>query len=74
MKYGENINMIKKENRCCECDLPCMGNLCPNRNVIVLYCDCCGDECDTLYHFNGEHYCADCVLQELEIVRSEDYE
>ena len=37
------------ENRCCDCatdGYPCRGRSCPNRNVVVYYCDHCKDEID----------------------------
>lgn len=48
--------MIKVENDCVNCGLPCMGSACPNRNVLYFYCDECGDNAD-LYHFDGEQLC-----------------
>lgn len=64
--------MITRENRCCDCGLPCLGSDCPNKNVLVKYCDCCGCEVDTLYHYNGEHYCMDCIVDDLKEVEEDD--
>ena len=61
--------MIKYENECYGCateSYPCLGNICPNRNVKHLYCDRCGDECDELYVFDGEELCEDCLKNSLE--------
>lgn len=57
--------MIKYENQCVDCGLPCLGSSCPNRNVAVCYCDECGDECGEYYEIDGEHYCEDCAKQYL---------
>lgn len=62
--------MRKYENECCGCATPaypCLGSSCPNRNVVHFYCDKCGEE-DTLYHFDGEELCIDCILSLLEEV------
>jgi hypothetical protein len=34
--------MQRTINECVDCGLPCLGNLCPNRNVVSYYCDMCG--------------------------------
>lgn len=63
--------MIKYENHCCSCAVPaypCMGSSCPNVNVPVYYCDCCGDDTYAEYEIEGEHYCegcANCYLKEI---------
>lgn len=62
--------MIKKENECVDCGLPCLGSSCPNRNVIRIYCDKCGDE-GKIYHYDGEHLCIRCIEETLEEVESE---
>lgn len=38
--------MKQYENHCVQCSsgMGCMGNACPNKNVAVYYCDCCGEE------------------------------
>lgn len=56
--------MVKYENECVCCDLPCMGTSCPNRNVPHYYCDDCGEE-DTLYEFDGEELCINCIKNRL---------
>lgn len=55
------------ENECVSCGLPCMGNACPYQNVPHYYCDRCGEE-TTLYHYDDDELCADCLLKEFEIV------
>lgn len=59
--------MHKTENECVSCGLPCLGNSCPYRNVTRYYCDKCGEE-TTLYHFDGEELCIDCIKNSLEEV------
>lgn len=59
--------MHKTENECVSCGLPCMGDCCPYRNVTRYYCDKCGEE-TTLYHFDGEELCLDCIKDRLERV------
>lgn len=62
--------MIKKENECVDCGLPCLGSSCPNRNVIRIYCDKCGEE-GKVYHYDGEHLCITCIEDTLEEVEPE---
>jgi hypothetical protein len=63
--------MVRIENECVDCGLPCLDS-CKYKNVPHLYCDKCGDECDTLYYspINGKELCKECVLDDLEIVSS----
>ena len=66
--------MITYENECCGCATPaypCMGDACPNRNVPHLYCDRCKEEADTLYEYEGEQVCVDCILKILDKVKIE---
>ena len=63
--------MKKIENECVGCTdlgLYCLGDSCPNRNVVRFYCDFCGDEDETLYYYDGHEICADCLLKQFEIV------
>jgi len=62
--------VIKKENECVDCGLPCLGSSCPNRNVIRIYCDKCGDE-GKIYHYDGEHLCISCIEETLKEVEPE---
>ena len=63
--------MVKYENECVDCGLPCLGNSCPNRNVVRYYCDGCGEECNT-YIFDDEELCIDCI--ELRLDRVSNYD
>lgn len=57
---------VKWMNECvgCENSLGCMGSFCPNRRVLHIYCDKCGKEVDTLYNYNDEQWCSDCILKD----------
>ena len=66
--------MKKIENECLGCKdigLHCFGSSCPYRNVARFYCDRCGEE-EKLYHYDGEELCANCILEEYEIVDGSD--
>ena len=58
--------MIKIENHCCSCAVPaypCLGAICPNRNVEVYYCDQCGEEIEgDIYDDNEQELCESCLL------------
>ena len=57
--------MIRKENHCVDCGLPCLGSTCPHRNVEVVYCDHCGEVIDyEIYDVDGEDWCEDCLKKE----------
>lgn len=60
--------MIKYENECVSCAdaYPCIH--CKRESVKHFYCDGCGDDVETLYIFDDGEYCADCVLDKLEVV------
>lgn len=68
--------MKKITNECVGCKsmgLPCLGNTCPNIEVIRYYCDECSDE-TTLYDYHGEELCADCLLKKIKVIEgSEDW-
>lgn len=59
--------MQKIIDMCCDCateSYPCQGSSCPNRNVLVYYCDRCKDEIDgDIYEVDGEELCEDCLLK-----------
>jgi hypothetical protein len=59
--------MIKLENDCVGCGLPCLGSQCKYREVPHFYCDECGDNAD-LYHFDGEQLCETCIINRLKKV------
>lgn len=66
---------IRYENECCDCETdnyPCRGIMCPLRSVPHFYCDHCGDEVETLYHFDDQELCIDCIEKRLEIVEVEE--
>lgn len=60
--------MKRYENRCCNCATPaypCLGENCPERNVLVYYCDI--DKCKAeieegdLFEVNGKDLCGECL-------------
>ena len=55
--------MVEYENDCVGCGFPCRSD-CRYLHVAHCYCDKCGEE-ETLYEFDGEQLCADCVLESL---------
>ena len=59
--------MVKYEDECVCCGLPCLGNSCPNRNVPRYYCDECGDDTQ-LYEYDGQELCLSCVKNHLDKV------
>ena len=52
--------MITYEDECC-----------PYRSVPHLYCDKCKEEVDTLYGYEGEQVCVDCIVKSLNKVEIE---
>ena len=44
------------------CDY-CMG--CGADHQAILVCDCCKEEVDNLYEYDGEQLCGKCVLERL---------
>ena len=69
--------MVVYENECCGCAVPaypCLGDRCPRRRVPHYYCD--NKECraeETLYEYEGEQLCAECLIAKFEKVEgSED--
>ena len=67
--------MVKFENDCVSCGLPCLGSTCPNRNVPHFYCDDCKSEVyeGDLFEFGGEELCIDCIKDRLPKVKAHDY-
>ena len=61
--------MRKTENECvgCPSEMGCIGSSCKYLNVTRYYCDYCKDE-TTLYHYNDDEVCLDCILANLEVV------
>ena len=57
--------MIRYENDCVDCateSYPC-DPFCSRRHAKHFYCDRCGYE-DTLYWYNGEQLCLDCIRED----------
>lgn len=65
--------MKKIENECvgCPVEMGCIGDSCPHKNVSRFYCDKCGEE-ETLYHYDGQELCIDCIKKEFEIVKGSE--
>lgn len=66
--------MVLIQNDCCSCaspGFPCIGERCELLHVPHYYCDNCEEEVDELYWFDGRQLCADCVLNEMEVVKYE---
>lgn len=54
------MSIIRFENQCVDCGLPCIGTLCPYIDVPIRKCDNCGDE-GAEYIIDGEDFCEDCA-------------
>ena len=54
---------VKIENHCVDCGQHCKGDLCPNRNVEVCYCDNCDEMIafDDVYFYEGMDVCENCL-------------
>jgi len=63
--------MIKVENECVDCGLPCLYSSCPYWAVKRFYCDECHDEAK-LYWYDNEQLCLDCIEKRLEKVECDD--
>lgn len=61
--------MIQTENHCIGCpkDIGCIGTACRYVNVVVCYCDECGND-EAIYEINGQDFCANCVEEYLKNV------
>ncbi|MDE5945914.1 MAG: hypothetical protein K2G63_01205 [Oscillospiraceae bacterium] len=53
--------MVKIEDSCVDCGLPCLGKNCPYAEEAHYYCDKCGKE-DILYEVGHQQLCAECIL------------
>lgn len=60
-----------KTNNCVSCGLPCLGDSCPNMNVVSFTCDECGKEYDPdeLYMYDDEMLCDKCLLNRFETAK-----
>ena len=63
--------MIRIENECVDCALPCVFSACPYYKVVRFYCDECSDEAN-LYWFDGKQLCMDCIEKRLEKVEYDE--
>jgi hypothetical protein len=64
--------MIYYTNECVDCGLPCLGDSCPNRNVMHSKCDFCKVENVKLRRYNGYEICEECLLKEFDVVEGTD--
>lgn len=64
--------MIKIDDECVDCGLPCMGKNCPYKDVIHIICDECGDECREVYDVDGEHLCENCLLEAFPVINEDN--
>ena len=65
--------MIVVESECVNCGLPCIGHSCRYYSVARYLCDKCESE-ETLYEFDGQELCLDCIAKKLTVVEgSEQY-
>lgn len=53
------------ENHCVDCGLPCLGKSCPYIDVLVYYCDDCGEDGAT-YRIDGNDCCEECAKSRIE--------
>lgn len=62
--------MIAIESDCVDCtaEMGCLYEACPYYRVVRYYCDRCGSEEHTLYWWNNEQLCLDCIVNDLEEV------
>lgn len=64
--------MIKIISECAGCatpQYPCVGDMCPLSHSKRYICDNCKEEVEKLYYgVSGRELCAECALEELEVV------
>lgn len=67
--------MIKFENECvgCPAEMGCLGDNCPNLNVVHLYCDNCGNDVESLFDIGGEQVCDKCLHEIFQEITYENY-
>ena len=60
--------MIRVEDDCVGCGLPCIGDSCPLRHVEHRYCDKCDEEIGgDYYDVDGEELCEDCLKERFRV-------
>lgn len=64
--------MLKYENGCVGCQLPCLYNSCPYYRIPVNYCDKCGDYADI--NLDGEDFCIPCAEKRLDSLYEQFYD
>ena len=60
---------IRYEDRCSNCAVPgypCNGM---HKRIPVPFCDECGEEDETIYRYDGEELCLQCIKERLEEVK-----
>lgn len=61
--------MVRVENDCVDCGLPCIGEACPLRHVEHRYCDKCDEEIGGEYYdVDGEELCEYCLKERFRVV------
>ena len=67
--------MVTVQNECVGCppNMGCLGEGCPYRHVVRTHCDKCGFE-ETLYEWDGDQLCLDCILEECGNEDIDEYE
>lgn len=71
------IQMIRYVDECVGCSsmgLFCLGASCPNRNVRRFFCDCCQQEAERLFIYNGDELCEYCFGEAVGVEPSELYD
>ena len=63
--------MMKVENECVDCGLPCLYRSCKYYAVTRFYCDQCSDQA-TLYEFEGRQLCIECIKKLLPLVEGSE--
>ena len=71
LQRGRRI-MVRRVSDCVSCGFPCKRKNCPHYEQVEKICDCCGEFVDTLYWFDGEQYCGDCILKQFDEVSDDD--
>lgn len=66
--------MIKITDGCVDCGLPCLGNSCPHHKEVHLFCDFCKTETNHLFKYFDDHYCADCLTEEVSPIKQDEFD